>query len=435
MRRVLIYTSPARGHLYPMMDVALELRRAGHRVVVQTLAGERARVEGAGVEHRAIAPAIERITLDDHRSGNPLAALKATFDAWLARAPHEIDDLRAACDEIDPDILVIDVNTWGAAAFAESQTAPWALFLPYVLPLASHDTPAFGPGLAPPRNGLDRLRDRLLRGLMDGASRSHFERLDRLRAQLGLSGVGSYDGLFARPKSVLYRTAPPFDYPRDPWPAHIHPLGPGLWAPPEAVPAWWHDLPRPIVLVNVSTEFQDDGAIIEAALQGLADEPGSVVVTTSALDPERFTPPHERVRLVRFLPHAQVMPDADVVVTHGGMGSTQRALAAGVPTVVVPWGRDQSETGRRVALSGAGVMLPRAKLTPQRLREAVAEARTRRPQAEAIARAFAEAGGAARCVTLLEGLMDRVPAEEAVRPVAQEREPLHPHVSASNARS
>jgi UDP:flavonoid glycosyltransferase YjiC (YdhE family) len=31
---ILITTSPARGHLYPMMDVALELQRSGHDVVV-----------------------------------------------------------------------------------------------------------------------------------------------------------------------------------------------------------------------------------------------------------------------------------------------------------------------------------------------------------------------------------------------------------------
>lgn len=39
MKTILIYTSPARGHLYPMMDVALELKEQGHDVIIQTLAG------------------------------------------------------------------------------------------------------------------------------------------------------------------------------------------------------------------------------------------------------------------------------------------------------------------------------------------------------------------------------------------------------------
>jgi hypothetical protein len=38
-----------------MMDIATGLQSAGHRVVVQTLAGERAHVARAGLEHRAIA--------------------------------------------------------------------------------------------------------------------------------------------------------------------------------------------------------------------------------------------------------------------------------------------------------------------------------------------------------------------------------------------
>lgn len=39
MSTILVYTSPARGHLYPIMHVAIALREAGHDVVVQTLAG------------------------------------------------------------------------------------------------------------------------------------------------------------------------------------------------------------------------------------------------------------------------------------------------------------------------------------------------------------------------------------------------------------
>jgi UDP:flavonoid glycosyltransferase YjiC (YdhE family) len=73
--------------------------------------------------------------------------------------------------------------------------------------------------------------------------------------------------------------------------------------------------------------------------------------------------------------------------------------------LTLPWGRDQRETGRRVEASGAGVMLPRERLTPERLRAAVQTARSRRPRAEAVARAFEEAGGARRAVELLEGLL------------------------------
>jgi UDP:flavonoid glycosyltransferase YjiC (YdhE family) len=97
----------------------------------------------------------------------------------------------------------------------------------------------------------------------------------------------------------------------------------------------------------------------------------------------------------------------DLVITHGGMGTTQRALAAGVPVCVIPWGRDQRETARRVAVSGSGTMLPKNKLSVQRLRGAVTQALNRQAGAEIIAHAFKQAGGAPRAVEEITALMEK----------------------------
>lgn len=410
MTTILIYTSPARGHLYPMMDVAVALKESGKRVVVQTLGDERDTVAAAGVEHRAIDPRIERLRLEDYKAGNPLAQLRRTFSTWMERAPLEVEDLRASCDALEPDLLLVDANTWGAAALAEARGGPWAMFLPYSLPVPSRDAPAFGPGLPPPRGWPGRLRDRVMWRIMGLAGRAAMSRLNTLRSELGAPKIAGFSDLFERAEVLLYRTAEPFDYPRTDWPTNVRAIGPGLWAPPGEAPSWLTDLPRPRVLVSVSTEMQDDGAIIETALEALRDEPGSVIVTTSALDPARFEPPHERVRIARFLPHAAVIPEMDVVVTHGGMGTTQRALAAGVPVCVVPWGRDQSESARRAEVCGAGRFLPRARLDAARLGAAVREALMRKPEAEQIARAFDEAGGASRAVALLDAMLEAAPS-------------------------
>jgi UDP:flavonoid glycosyltransferase YjiC (YdhE family) len=86
------------------------------------------------------------------------------------------------------------------------------------------------------------------------------------------------------------------------------------------------------------------------------------------------------------------------------MGATQKALAAGVPVVAVPFGRDQLEVARRVEVSGAGVRLQTSKLTPQRLHAAVAQAIGLRPAARQLAAAFTAAGGARRAAQALESL-------------------------------
>ena len=50
-------------------------------------------------------------------------------------------------------------------------------------------------------------------------------------------------------------------------------------------------------------------------------------------------------RIERFVPHTPVIERASCVVCQAGMGITQKALAHGVPVVVIPFGRDQPEGG------------------------------------------------------------------------------------------
>lgn len=409
MSRVLIYTSPARGHLYPIMDTALALQAQGHEVIVQTLPEERAAVTAAGLGHRSISPAVSNLMLADYAGSNPLSQLRRTLECWSERAPHEVSDLRVAAADLDPDLLVVDANCWGAAAFAEARPGPWAMFLPYVLPVPSPQTPAFGPGFAPPRNAVERSRDRIVWAVQRKVAAPAVRRLNGLRANLGVPSLRSVPDIYQRADSLIYLTAEPFEYSRREWPPAVHQVGPGLWAPPGDVPSWLADLPRPRVLVSVSTEFQNDGAIVTAALAGLAEEPGSVIVTSAAIDPDQFTAPSGKTRIERYLPHAAVVPEMDVVVTHGGMGTVQRALAAGVPLVVVPWGRDQSETAQRVLRCQAGTVVRPGKLTPASLRRAVREAYSCSAGARAVAAGFADAGGSQRAADLLAGLLAQSP--------------------------
>jgi UDP:flavonoid glycosyltransferase YjiC (YdhE family) len=68
--------------------------------------------------------------------------------------------------------------------------------------------------------------------------------------------------------------------------------------------------------------------------------------------------PGAAVDVVEWAEHDVVMPSCDLVVTHGGLGTTLRALAHGRPQLVLPLGRDQHFNASRVAELGAGLTLP-----------------------------------------------------------------------------
>jgi MGT family glycosyltransferase len=288
----------------------------------------------------------------------------------------------------------VDINSWGGLAAAEAWGGPWATFCPYPLALPSRDVPPWGPGLAPAGGPLGRLRDRLLRPIVVGTiERAMLPALNDVRRQIGLPALAKAGNLFLRPPLVIYMTAEPFEYPRSDWPQSIVMVGPCEWDPPAEPPPWLEEITTPIVLVTTSSEFQDDGRLVQAALDGLAEEPFTIVATLPAGDPATFSAP-ANARVERFIPHAAVLDRAICAVTHAGMGATQKALAHGVPVCAVPFGRDQLEVARRVEVAGAGTRLPAKRLSPDRLRSKVREALTKADGAKRIAQAFAAAGGA-----------------------------------------
>ena len=75
------------------------------------------------------------------------------------------------------------------------------------------------------------------------------------------------------------------------------------------------------------------------------------------------------VRHVRYAPFSALLPRVAAIVHHGGVGTTARALAAGIPQVIVPLAHDQFDNGARVRRLGVGAVVPRQRLTSQKLAE------------------------------------------------------------------
>jgi UDP:flavonoid glycosyltransferase YjiC (YdhE family) len=374
MARFLAYTSPARGHLYPIVPTLLELRRRGHEVHVRTLASEVAALEPLGLRAEPIDPAIEARRLDDWAASAPPERLANALRTFADRAVHEVPDLERAIARVGPDALLVDVTTAGAAALAEAGPLPWAQSIPFFEHICAF-----------------------------GRNEAGIAALNEPRRRLGLAPLAGAAEIWRAPLH-LYYTAPPFAGEELDLPPSFRMVGPGIWEPPAAPPAWLGEVEGPLVLVSASSEFQRDDALIETALAALRPEPVHVVVTSAAHDPQRFDAP-PNATLARWAPHGPLLARASCVVCHGGMGVTQKALAAGVPVCVVPFGRDQFVVAETVARAGAGTRVLPGELDAASLRAAIREAMTMRAGAERIAAGFARAGGPTAAAAALEALL------------------------------
>lgn len=402
MSTILAYTSPARGHLFPMTPLLLELRDRGHQVHVRTLESETELLRGLGLTAEPLDRRIEAETMNDYAARGPKRALAAAAAVFAARGRYDAPDLAAAIAAVRPDACIMDINSWGAGFAAEAWGGPWASFSPYTPALDSPGTPPFGPGLPPMGGFLGKARDALVRRAVLGAvEQAMLPRLNALRRDLGLPPVASADEFLRKAPLMLVATAKPFEYATTDWGLDVLMTGASTWDPPAEVPAWLSAIGRPIVLVTTSSEFQDDGILVRTALEAFRDEPVHVVATMPAGIPAGLEIP-ANATVKEFVPHSAVLGRAAVAVTHGGMGGTQKALAKGVPVCVVPFGRDQLEVARRVEVSRSGTRLPARRLTPERLRAAVKAAMAMKEGAGRVAAGYAAAGGASAAADAIE---------------------------------
>ena len=411
MTTILAYTSPAIGHLFPMMPLLLELGARGHDVHVRTLGAHVDAVQAAGLCAAPIDPAIGRIVHPDWEATNPVQGLKLAVRTFSDRARLDGPDLERALAEVRPDVVIVDTNSWGAQLAAQAWGGPWATFSPYTPPISSRGTPPFGPGLAPMAGPLGRLRDAIARPVVIGAAERILRpRVNPLRAERGLTPIRTGDEFYRQAPLVLVTTSEPFEYPHPDWGDQIRLIGALVWEPPAETPAWLDEIEGPLVLVTTSSEYQADEALVRAAVEGLAGEPYTVVATMPA-GVSDVGPLPSNVRVVDFVPHGPVLDRAVAAVTHGGMGATQKALSRGVPVCVVPFGRDQLEVAARVVHAGAGTRLAPKKLTATSLRDKVREAVAFKAGADRVAAGYRAAGGAAAGASAVEELLGRVSAK------------------------
>jgi MGT family glycosyltransferase len=144
----------------------------------------------------------------------------------------------------------------------------------------------------------------------------------------------------------------------------------------EMLPTWIDELPRRrTVHASLGTIYNRTPGIFEDILAALRDEPVNLLLAIGRdQDPDRFGPQPPNARIERYLPHAELLPRCDAVITHGGYGSVMACLSAGVPMVVLPLGGgDQVGNARRCAALGVARVLPADRRTPDDIRAAVRE--------------------------------------------------------------
>src|SRR3954466_1036738 len=214
MARILASTSTAAGHLFPLVPGLLALQERGHDVHLRVGVALLDVAREAGLNAQASNPAIDAIEVDDYSAKRDVDKLRRGIGNLLVRGPLERRDLDRAIAEVEPDLIVVDTNSYGATVSAQASGRPWAISLPSLAPLPGKGIPPYGRGMAPARNALERVRDRVLwKLLVRQYAKAMLPRLNALRADAGLPALRAPLEHVLGPDRLLVLTGEPLAHP------------------------------------------------------------------------------------------------------------------------------------------------------------------------------------------------------------------------------
>jgi len=357
------------GGVEAVQTVVRRAVRRGHQVRVLGTEGLRSRFEPAGADFSCYRYAPDNDTrqretdlLKEWEVRTPVGMFVRVRDR-LMFGPARLfcRDLTEELDREPADVVVVDTMIPSALSGAEAAGVPSVLLMhgPYLLPRPG--APAIGTGFLPPHGRLGRLRDRAAASLAMGVFRTGMPVLNQARAEFGLAPLRGLDDLVASASRVLVCTSPSYDFAAGAVPGNVRYVGPqlddgdgGSWDHP-----WTGADKRPLVLVSLSSTVMGQEGLLQRAADALGQLPVHALVTTGpAVDPAVIRAP-QNVSVRRWARHADVLPSCSAVVTHGGHGTVLKALAAAVPLVIAPLGRDQPDNAARVIRAGAGLRVRR----------------------------------------------------------------------------
>lgn len=270
-------------------------------------------------------------------------------------------------------VLIADLLTPAALIAAEVMKIPGVLLFHTPEYLPGLNRPPGGLGLLPGNSMFSRVRNHLLKRVFNIIFDRYLKLMNSVRAKYNLKKLKHTSDLLHNADLRIIQTSKAFDFPIIPAPANVRYTG-AVLDDPDWVEPWQNPWPlndqRPLVIVSLSSTFQNQKQVIENCIEALGTLPVRALVTLGpAMENEIFQTP-ENVKIVKSASHAQIFPHASCIITHAGHGTVVRALTNGVPLICLPMGRDQNDNAAKVVYRGAGIKLS-PKASPQKIGNAV----------------------------------------------------------------
>ncbi|MFE7135200.1 nucleotide disphospho-sugar-binding domain-containing protein [Streptomyces sp. NPDC057638] len=403
LKHIAILAFPGYGHVNPTLEMSRCLIEAGHRITYVVDERFVPRVTGVGAHAVTWDSARSRFSrgevTGDEIQALGLDYLRESRDVILPRT------LEAFRDDV-PDLILYDLESFFTArAAARLWDRPTAQYFPY---FASNE------------------HFSLAMEMFDGAVESVHESIGLVMEYLAGEGEdphalwGSFMTNYNAERNLVFlpRELQPlqetFDEARYTFTGHslaANQHGVGSW--PGADPTD----PRRVALITLGTEMNDRADFFELCERAFASGDWRVVIAVGPGNLPEGRPLADHIEVHEWLDFSTVLPHADAVVCHAGIGTMLEAVSFGKPMVVVTYTPGDRFDARRAQEAGLALELPGDQVTVESLRASVDRIVGDPETVRHIARARTDmlaAGGPYRAARTVEGWLNELTGSAVV---------------------
>jgi MGT family glycosyltransferase len=364
-----------------MAALARRLQQRGHTVVIFGIADSKAQVEAAGIEFSLIGeqdyPPGTLKGLDQQLSRmNGLQVFRFTLERMRSTTNMVLRDGPDAARRARVDAILVDEADCGGNV-ADYLGLPFVSIA--IIPPMVWDSQippyVFGwrAGGSLGLQWLRRPRNEIAMRSLAALASPLFKLLNQYRRQWGIAPLKRWTDALS-PLAQIAQLPQALEFDID----HRHPLlhytGPFVDAQQRpAIDFPWDRLDgRPLIYASLGTLQNGSEEIFRTMAAACADLPVQLVISLGGgIDPDQLGPLRGDPLIVRYAPQLDLIKRATLVITHAGINTTLESLSEGVPLVCIPIGNDQPGVASRVAMRGAGVVVPWSKVNTGRLHSAV----------------------------------------------------------------
>ncbi|MGD1714975.1 glycosyltransferase [Dapis sp. BLCC M172] len=401
------------GHLNPMLPLAQELKRRGHRVTFIGIVGYEAKVLEAGLEYLGYGKEefpegamTEYLHHLSKLSGIPafryiiVTILKKEANALLQDTPQLIKDAGI-------DALLIDSVSTGGVAIAELLEIPFITIHNIVVSHQENNIPPIFTNWKYNPIWCAKLRNKFEYRRSRRWTQPLIDVVIKYRTQWNLPLQPQPDNPNYQLAEISQQPAE-LEFPRENLPEFFHFTGPYHYSGTrEPVPFPWDKLTgKPLIYASLGSlvnRFVDVFEKIAAACEGLDAQ--LVISLGGSATPESLPNLPGNPLVVKYAPQLELLQKVTLTITHAGINTTLECLNNAVPMVAIPIAFEQPGIAARIAWSGAGETIPLKRLTVPRLRKAISQVLTKpsyKQNALRLQEAIKRAGGVTRAADIIE---------------------------------